>query len=215
MRIRASLRCMAGSEILLMIPPEKLSEIRAKDPAPMFKAFVIGHEGEARGNLLGVGNIVKTWFKDAIQKLHEKVAAGLQLFQGHQTTNDNTGRVAIGEVVGKKLTSIKDRLSSVIACYIYPSYRHLPLDVASIEADVDLRQDGAAGLYVADVTSLSGVALGNSQVETPGFPGATLLGSLQAFYKQSNPENGPSLRLGFRIKNGQAPAMRLERSRRP
>jgi len=186
MKIRAHLRCMASSEIMQMIPAEKLAEIKQKDSAPMFKAFVVGHEGEARGNLIGVGNIIKRWFKSAVEKLHEKITAGLQLFHGHAATNETAGREPIGEVVGKKMLNIKDRLSSVVACYIYPYFRKLPLDVASIEADVDLQEDARAGLYVADVKALTGIALGNSAIETPGFPGATLLGQLQAFANHKN-----------------------------
>ena len=49
MRIRAQLRMMAASEIMEMIPPDVLRDIKAKDPNPMFKAFVVGHEGEAKG----------------------------------------------------------------------------------------------------------------------------------------------------------------------
>jgi hypothetical protein len=186
MKIRAQLRCMASSEIMQMIPADKLQEIKLKDSAPMFKAFVVGHEGEARGNLIGVGNIIKRWFRSAIEKLHEKISAGLQLFHGHAATNETTGREPIGEVVGKKILNIHDRLSSVVACYIYPYFRKLPLDVASIEADVDLQEDARAGLYVADVKALTGIALGNSAIETPGFPGATLLGQLQAFANHKN-----------------------------
>jgi len=176
---------MASSEILDMIPGERLAEIKRRDPKPMFKAFVVGHEGEAGGYLVGVGNIVKQWFKSAVQKLHGKISAGLQLFHGHAETNETEGRVPIGEVVGKRLLEIKDRLSSVVACYIYPSYRNLPLDVASIEASVDL-EEGRGGLYVADVGGVTAIALGNSKVETPGFPGATLLGQLQAFARNAD-----------------------------
>jgi len=171
---------MAESEILSMISPEKMKDIKGRDKSPLIKAFVVGHEGEARGNLVGVGNIVKRWFTDMVQKLNDKIKIGLQLFHGHAATNDTAGRTAVAEVVGKSLKNIKDRLSSVIACWIYPEYRHLPFDVASIEADVDLKGD-TDKLYVADVNEITGIALSNSQVETPGFPGATLLGQLQAF----------------------------------
>jgi hypothetical protein len=177
---------MASSEIAQMIPPARLREIKLTDPRPVFKAFVVGHEGEARGVMLGVGNIVKRWYRNAIEKLHEKIAAGLQLFHGHAASNDTAGRTPIGEVVGKKAMRIGARLSSVVACYIYPDYRHLPLDVASIEADVDLEQDAKSGLFVADVSQVTGIALGNSAIETPGFEGATLLGQLQAFAKSKN-----------------------------
>jgi len=185
MRIRATLRAMASSEIEAMISAEKLAEIKSRDRNPIIKAFVVGHEGEARGNLVGYGNIVKRWFVDMVKRLNEKIPSGLQLFHGHAATNDNAGRVPIGEVVGKKLLNIKDRLSSVVACWIYPDYRHLPLDVASIEADVDLEGDDKDKLYVADVNEITGIALGNSEIETPGFPGAELLGQLQAMARRS------------------------------
>ena len=183
MRIQCRLRMMAASEISQMIPPARLREIKLSDPRPVFKAFVVGHEGEARGVMLGVGNIVKRWYRSAIEKLHEKIAAGLQLFHGHAASNDTVGRTAIGEVVGKKAMQIGTRLSSVVACYIYPDFHHLPLDVASIEADVELEQDKKSGLFVADVSQVTGIALGNSAIDTPGFEGATLLGQLQAFAK--------------------------------
>jgi hypothetical protein len=174
---------MAASEIMQMISAAKLKEIKGTDKSPMFKAFVVGHEGEARGNLIGIGNVLKRWFRSAIEKLHDKIQAGVQLFHGHAETNETIGRIPIGEVVGKKLLTINERTSSVVACWIYPDYRHLPLDVASIEADIDLRQDDRRGFIVSDVNQVTGIALGNSKIETPGFSGATLLGQLQAFAK--------------------------------
>jgi len=176
---------MASSEIMKMIPKDSLDDIKMRDSKPLFKAFVIGHEGEARGRLIGIGAVVKRWFKAAIEKLHEKIQPGTLLFHGHGATNDNIGRIPVGEVVGKRLLNIRDKLSSVVACWIYPHYRHLPLDVASIEADIDLQEDRGAGLYVTDVKNLTGIALGNSEIETPGFPGATLLGQIQAFAKNN------------------------------
>lgn len=188
MKIRAQLRCMAKSEIAEMIPKETIARIKQKDPSPLFQAFIVGHEGEARGNLVGVGNIVKRWFRSAIEQMYSKINAGIQLFHGHGATNETSGRVAIGEIVGKKLASIKDRLSTIVACYIYPDFRHLPLDVASIEADIDLRHDRTHGYYISDVGAVTAIALGNSKVDTPGFPGATLLGQLQAFAKHKSQE---------------------------
>lgn len=190
MIIRAHLRLMASSEILGMISPEKYREIKNKDPRPMFKAFVIGHEGESRGNIVGIGNIIKTWFKSAIAKMHDRITAGIQLFHGHGATNETAGRVPIGEVVGKKLIEIKDRLSSVVACYIYPEFRNLPLDVASIEADLNLRPNEDDKSYVAEIENITAIALGNSLIDKPGFPGATLLGQLQAFAEKNRPSGG-------------------------
>jgi hypothetical protein len=177
---------MAESEILNMISAEKLAEIKLKDPKPLFKAFVIGHEGEAKANMVGVGTVVKTWFKSTIEKLHDKIKIGLNLFNGHSDDNQTDGRISIGEIVGKTTKEIGDKFSSIIATWIKPSYKNLPLDVASIEADVAFEQDSNNGLYVADVGEVSGVALGNSAIDKPGFPGATLLGSIQAFAKTKN-----------------------------
>ena len=121
-----------------------------------------------------------------IEKLNEKINVGVQLFNGHAAPEDQAGRIPIGEVVGKMTKRIKNELSAIVACWIYPDYRHLPLDVASIEADVELRGDSREQLYVADVKAVPGIALGNSAIETPGFPGATLLGQLQAFVEKHN-----------------------------
>jgi len=56
------------------------------------------------------------------------------------------------------------------------------LDVASIEADlwIDPKEKGFSDV---DVKNISGIALGNSRKNAPGFPGATLIGELQAFYQ--------------------------------
>ena len=187
MRIRATLRYMAANEIAAMIDQDRLRQIKQMDPKPVFKAFVVGHEGEARGVMLGVGNIVKRWFRRAVESLHEHISKGLQLFHGHaEGTNDTAGRQPVGEVVGKKLANISGRLSAVVACYIYPSFKHLPLDVASIEATVTMDENPRQGLYVVDVEKVTGIALANSAIETPGFEGATLLGQLQAFAKSKN-----------------------------
>ena len=208
MRIRATIREMAASEIAGMIPDEKMKEIRAKDAYPVFKAFVVGHEGESRGNIVGIGNVVKRWFKDLIQKLHGKISAGVQLFHGHAATNDMAGRVPIGEVVGKRLLEIGGKTSSVVACYVYPPFKGLPLDVASIEADINFKPTGGNDVIITDINNITGIALGNSAIETPGFPGATLLGQLQAFIKENNIRMGiesPAMRLGYRLDNTSPP----------
>jgi hypothetical protein len=56
--------------------------------------------------------------------------------------------------------------------------------VASIEAEIDLNVDGKGNIIANDVNNVSAIALGNSEIETPGFAGATLLGQLQAFAKE-------------------------------
>jgi len=195
LKIRVALHCMASSEIAGMIPEETIREIKKTDPNPLFRAYVVAHEGEAKGNLVGYGNIVKKWYRAIIDKLHEKIEAGLQLFHGHGATNDQAGRISIGRVVGKALREISGRWSSIVACYIEPASRRLNLDVASIEAEIDLDVDGKGNIIANDVNNVSAIALGNSEIETPGFAGATLLGQLQAFAQ----DKGIKTKIGYEI----------------
>ena len=199
----ARLQEMADSEIAAMVEPSRLAQIKLRDPHPLIKAFVIGHEGESRGNLIGLGNVVKRWFKTMIHKLHEKVTAGLQLFHGHASgTNAHEGRAPVGEVVGKALKTIDGRESVVVACYIHPDFKHLPLDVASVEADVELAPTGDRDMVdIVGLGNLTGIALGSSAVDKPGFPGATLLGQLQAFEDECRIKYGyqSGLRLGYGV----------------
>jgi hypothetical protein len=208
---------MADDEIAKLIPPETMKEIKRQDPAPLFKAFIVGHEGEAKGNMIGVGNIVKRWYQNIIRKLHDKIKIGLELFHGHAETNDHDGRVPIGRVVAKKLMDTWHGLSSLAVCHIYKDFRHLPLDVASIEADIEMDYEPGANLVVTDVNDVSGIALASSQFEKPGFEGATLLGQLQAFIKDNRIEKGieiPALRLGYRLNHtGQPEPLRLAEER--
>jgi hypothetical protein len=180
MRITAKLQEMAASEIAGMIPQADYDAIKLTDPHPLFKAFVVGHEGESKGDLVGVGNVVKRWYRAAIEKLHSRITAGLQLFHGHSGSDDPASRVPIGEVCGKKLMDIAGKLSSVVAVHVFPVYKNLALDVASVEADVEL-DVSADGVRVVSVGPVTAIALGSSSIETPGFAGATLLGQLQAF----------------------------------
>lgn len=188
MKFRAFLIEMAESEIMAMIPTSEYMRIKLMDPKPLFRAYVIGHEGESRGSVAvggrSLGNVVKKWYQSAIRKLHDKIQLGLDLFHGHGDSDSYDGRNSIGQVVGKALKDIQDRLSVVVAAWIKPEFRNLPLDVASIEAMIFLKDSN--GSYEADVESVSGIALGSSQTETPGFAGATLLGQIQAFAEEKS-----------------------------
>lgn len=182
MKIRARLLHMAESEIKAMIPPYFLESVKQKDPKPLFKAYVVGQEGQAEAQWVGIGKVVKNWFKDAIGKLVRRIYPGLKLFKNHAETNEpNENRIEIGEVAGSRAKTIDGKFSAVIAAYIYPEYKNLPLDIASIEADILINDVGDDDIHAVDVDDVTGIALGNSAVDKPGFPGATLLGELQAF----------------------------------
>ncbi len=177
----AKLQHMADAEIVEMLSPGVLASIRLRDPSPLLKVFSVGHEGEAQGTISGVGKAAIQYLRDFIGKLHDKIKGGTKLFQGHTSpSNDHTGREVLGTVVGKKLKTIKDQLHTLVAVHIHPEHKNKELDIASIEADVTYSM--SQGVVKLDsIDAITGIALSSSQVDTPGFPGATLLGAFQAF----------------------------------
>lgn len=190
MRFRATIHEMASSDILQHVPASVYEKIKAKDSNPLFRAYVVGHEGTSEGKVVGHGNVVKRWFTSAIHKIVDKLQYGLKIFHNHEETNEHDGRKSIGYIVGKTKEMIDDALSAIAITYIKPEFRSLPLDVASIEADITLNDDRDSGVFDADVQDITGVALGNSAVNRPGFPGATLLSQLQEFADQSQFQQG-------------------------
>lgn len=187
MRILARYQAMAENELLAMIPASEYNRIKAEDSTPQFRAYVVGHEGQSSGKLVGGKTIIARWFSAAVRSLYEKLKAGIKLFHDHGETNEHEGRVSIGEIVGRGLQVIKDKLTAIAVAYIYPDFRGIPLDVASIEADIVFKGDAKTGTYTSEVERVTGIALGNSAINHPGFPGATLLAQVQAFAaRQSN-----------------------------
>jgi len=186
MRFRATILEMASSEILQYIPANIYEGIKAKDSKPVFRAYVIGHEGESEGRVVGHGNLVKRWLSSAISKIHERLQFGTKVFHEHAKTNEHSGRTSIGEIAGKALETISGKLSAIAITYIKPEFRGLPLNVASMEADIYLSNDQGNDIYDVNVEDITGVALGNSAVNRPGFKDAVLLSQhIQEFANQS------------------------------
>jgi uncharacterized protein YdcH (DUF465 family) len=178
---------MAEDELLGMISPRAIRDIKREDPTPIFKAFIVGQEGEARPKVLGLGATVQRWYYSAIEKLTEKLALGTPAYHNHAADNGPAGRQPIGEIVGKAFKKLGEVASSIAVAYIYPPFRDLSLDIASIEADIlapsaDVKDFAVRDL---DVLGVSGIAFGNSALNSPAFPGATLLAQVQAFAEQS------------------------------
>jgi hypothetical protein len=196
MKILAHILAMADAEVLGLISPRTIKDIKREDPTPMFKAFIIGQEGESRPNIVGFGATVQRWFRSAVEKLTEKLGLGLPVYHNHTPTNTDRNRPAIGEVVGKALKDIEGSLSSIVVAYIFPQYKGLPLDVASIEAGVMVPQDSREfDVKDVDIQEVTGIALGNSQIDKPAFPGATLLAQLQAFAETKRTTGGDEMTL--------------------
>jgi len=191
--IKGEVQNMARSEVLSMIPQDTLERIKHTDKRPEIKVFAIAHEGEAQGTELSFGMKMKKAFgyvKDMIVRINEKLQMGTPIFNRHADTNEHAGREQIGELVGKTIKYVGNRLSALAAIYIYPQYRKLPLDIASFEANVEYIPKSKEAAEVIDVEEITGIALSNSAIDTPAFKNATLLGVVQAFIK---PEKGDEL----------------------
>ena len=194
MKFTAKLQQMASSEIMNIIPKDIYEEIKQRDPHPLFQAYVVGHEGEAIGKVVGVGTKILNWFSSAINKIWKKLNYGTKIFHGHNIDSSHEGRQSIGEVVGKAIKTIKDKVNAIAIMYIHPEFRDLPLNVASIEVDMDITDDSVHDVNVGDIT---GIALGNSAIEKPGFEGATLLSQIQAMSKKLKITDEPKWELSY------------------
>jgi len=184
-KIAGQVQEMAAEEILDHVSASAYKRIKAGDAKAEFRAYCIGHEGESTGKVVGVGKVIKKWARSAIEKLTEKLAIGTKVFHMHGPANENENRKPIGEIVGKVLSNAANKLSSIAIAYIYSDYRDIPLDVASIEADIRLPERIGSNVKISaedvDVGEITGIALGNSAIVKPGFAGATLLAQLQEF----------------------------------
>jgi len=192
-KFRVQVRAMSETEVMDMVPARVLASIKAENHKPVFKAFVVGQEGEARPRIVGIGSVVQKWYRSAIQALGDKLKIGTPVFNLHAPTNTHDGRTPIGEIVGKAIERIENAVSVVAVAYIYPEYQDLKLDVASVEAEIMVPADSRKqGLEDSDIMKVTGVALGNSAINTPAFPGATLLATLQAFAESNKRTPGGS-----------------------
>jgi len=194
MKFTAKLQQMASSEIINIIPNDIYEEIKQRDPHPLFQAYVVGHEGEATGEVVGAGTKVLNWFSSAINKIWKKLSYGTKVFHGHNIDSSHEGRQSIGEVVGKAIKTIKDKVNAIAIMYIHPEFRDLPLNVASIEVDMDIIDNNVHDVNVGDIT---GIALGNSAVDKPGFADAGLLSQIQAMSKETKITDEPKWELSY------------------
>ena len=99
-------------------------------------------------------------------------------------TNAHEGRKPVGNVVGSFIKNIKNKLSNVVIGYFQNPEAVEKMDINSMEADVDVNAENS----VKDIKLLSGIALGSSNENSPAFPGAVRLATLQCFEIQSEEE---------------------------
>lgn len=190
--ITAKIQNMSKSETLNIVSQDTLERIKKEDKKPEIKVYSIAHEGEAQSTeLTSFGGKVKKameYVKDMVIKVHDKLKIGTPIFHRHADTNETDGREKIGELIGKTVRYVGDKLSTLAAVYIYPEYKKLPLDVASFEAEVEyIKKDNNVNQAI-NVEDISGIALSNSEIDKPAFENATLLAVVQAFMPNEQTE---------------------------
>lgn len=191
MKTTIQLQAMAQGEILGYIPPETYQAIIAKDEHPLFRAYVVGEEGNATPRIVGSGSKVLNWLRGAISTMVQRMQYGTKIFLGHGATNEHSGRTIVGELVGKALEYVGGKMRAIAVTYIYPQHRDVPADAASIEAEIEMDMSGQSnvidGVHVQKIT---GIAVGDSRLVRTAFPAAGLVAQLQAFEVQGNEGGG-------------------------
>lgn len=175
--IQALEESLTEDELRQHLSPEKLKSLREK--GGILQAYTLAHEGVSRPRVVGEGQQSLKWPRAVIQRLMEKIKQGTKFFLGHGSTNDHDGRETVGEVLASFVKEIGGRLSNIIVGHFPDGAKVQAMDVCSMEADVHVDGD-----VVGDVNDVTGVALGNSNKESPAFPGALRLRMLQCFDKK-------------------------------
>jgi regulator of replication initiation timing len=135
---------------------------------------------------LGENPTILTWSKAVIRRLADKIKNGTKFFINHgEKTNSHDGRKSVGEVLTSFVKDIGGRLSNVIIGHFPDADIVRNKDVCSMEADIYTNND-----YVDDVDQVTAVALGNSNVESPAFPGAFRLNTVQCFGTEDKKQEG-------------------------
>jgi hypothetical protein len=169
--------------ILDLIPPGILNEIKEKDKHPFFQLYSICHEGMSKPKLLGRTSKPISWSRQAIQSIKNIITKGVKLFKGH-SNDDNSikGRRELGKIIHSFDQEINGKLHHLAITYHPENVREevKNYDMCSQEADWNLIES-AGNLVAETIEKLTAVVLGKSQDNPPAFAGAKKLGMIQAF----------------------------------
>lgn len=186
---------MSLGEVRDRIGTERMTELMARDPRPLFVELIAGHEGLSTGRLAALNGpgrpAKKFWTKERIAELAQKLKPGAPVFSAH--ASGRKARRAVGVVMDAGLRTIAGVLSACGLCWVSdPETKHQiaagELDTCSVEAEVECyreKSDADEPWIVSAVRKVTGIALGNSREVKPGFPGAAVLAAVEEF----NPES--------------------------
>ncbi len=169
---------LTPEELLERVPAEKRNALKGQG---VLQAYTLAHEGTSQPKVLGEGSQILKWPRAVIRRLSEKIKTGTKFLIGHgENTNAHDGRESVGQVLASFVKEIGGRLSSIVIGHFPSKEKVDPYDVCSMEADVHTDEDNVVG----DINDVSGIALGNSDKDSPAFPGALRLSTVQCFAKE-------------------------------
>lgn len=186
-KFAADFFAMPEADIAAMVGEAQIRRLKAFEPHPKIRVYCIGHEGtvvpgvKERGHEHGpsVARLALNFFKAAVETIKTALGLGTPVYDGH---GKGTVRDPIGEVVGTATAATEHGHSALAALYLYPGVPDRDsFDVVSMEGDFTSAVGADGSINVTSIDSITGVAVGRSRDNTPGFPGARLLGSLAAF----------------------------------
>jgi hypothetical protein len=196
--ILAGIDEMSAGEVQDRIGESRYQAIRGRDRHPMFVELLAGHEGYSTGKLgAGTGRkrpARKKWARERMSELVTRLRDGVPVFPCHSQTGKP--RRPVGEIICAAERWVKGMLGATGIAYISDpaikqKIRSGELDTCSIEAEVECHRETQTqddAWMVDAVRTVTGIALGNSRLHKPGFPGAALLAAVEEF-EDINPEN--------------------------
>lgn len=116
-----------------------------------------------------------------IQSIGSKIKDGIKFFVNHNADNSIENRKDIGKVVGSYVKNIDDKLSQIVIGHFDNEEEIKNMDINSMEADISYDENSGE---VQEVKEITGIAVGSSSENSPAFPGAVRLASLQCFEKE-------------------------------
>ena len=121
-----------------------------------------------------------------IRRIAEKLKAGTKFFIRHGKTNSHEGRESVGEILTSYTKEIDGKLSTVAIGHFPKKEVVQEMDICSVEAEVRMQSEDSN--VVGDVDDVSAIALESSDRDSPAFPGALRLASIQCFNEEPDKE---------------------------
>jgi len=184
---------MGLADVVRMIGEKAYKRARKSDPRPMFVEMTAAHEGVSSGRLSSDGAPGrperKRWPRRAIQEIG-RLLAGVPVFAGHSRGGPHhapVGKVLTSSEVNREGALSISAVSRISDPGTKERLRSGELDACSIEAEIECHRDPRSTEWiVGGVRRVTAIALGDSRMERPGFPGAMVTATVEEFEEEAD-----------------------------